>query len=377
MSTKKAVGLWPAKPHTIAKISILQSYLSCWFEILGRKFRGKNLWYIDGFAGPGEYSNSQTGSPVAAITSASGAISKVGGQWQAGNIQCVFIEQDSDTFNHLQTKLSSLLANSKIHTHFFNASFVDGLSELEKQKHNPFSTPSPLFAFIDPFGAKGVPFSVIKNLLSRETVEVLINLDSDGIGRIFLAGEAANHEQNLNDIFGDDSWKAELSKHRASHEVYRGVLDLYKQKLRGLPKIRYVFAFEMRSAKDTLDYHLVFASKHPLGLEKMKEAMNTIAKNGDYCFSDAHMHNPSLFNFDDPSVHSDQLLKTFSGRTSSYRDLCDYALNESPFLNPKSMLKDLENKGMIQVKSKNQKRRKGTFVEEDLEGITFLKRKTE
>ncbi len=287
-------------------------------------------------------------------------------------MHCVFIEEDPRRFDHLKNKLDAINKPKKIHTHFFKSTFVDGLSELRKQAHNPFSPPSPLFAFIDPFGATGVPFADIKDLLSRESSEVLINFDSDGIGRIFRAKGAANHEDILNRIFGDNSWETELAKHQISHELYRGVLALYKQKLRALPSVRYVFAFEMRSAKNTIDYHLVFASQHPLGLEKMKEAMKKIAKNGDYCFSDAvHPDQTSLLRFDDPSAYSPQLFEQFRERVVQYSELNDYALNETPFTNPKSMLKDLEGKGVIQVNSSDPKRRKGTFNEESLISITF------
>lgn len=371
MSAKMKNVLWPAPPHTLAKIAILQTYLSRWFEILGRSKSRQDLWYIDGFAGPGEYTNSPTGSPVAAITSASEALRSVGGQWRAGGIHCVFIEENPERFAHLKNKLGATGNPQQIQTHFFNSTFVDGLSALRKQTHNPFLPPSPLFAFVDPFGAKGVPFADIKDLLSRESSEVLINFDSDGIGRIFRAEEAANHEEILNEVFGDDSWKTELAKHRGTHELYRGVLALYKQKLRALPKVLYVFAFEMRSTKNTIDYHLVFASQHPLGLEKMKEAMKTIAKNGEYCFSDAHVNQSSMFRFDEPSAYSPQLFEQFCGKAAKYPELNDFALNETPFTNPKSMLKDLEGKGMIQVSSSDPKRRKGTFNEEKLIGITF------
>ena len=139
-----------------------------------------------------------------------------------------------------------------------------------------------------------------------------------------------------------------------------------------MPNVHYVFAFEMRSAKNTIDYHLVFAGQHYLGLEKMKEAMKTIAKNGDYCFSDAHLNQTSLFRFDEPSAYSGQLLEQFRGRMVKYPELNDYVLNESPFTNPKSMLKDLEEKGMIQVNSSDPKRRKGTFNEKNLIDITFI-----
>lgn len=84
MSAKIKSVLWEAPPHTLAKIAILQAYLSRWFEILGSKKYRQNLWYIDGFAGPGEYTNSPTGSPVAAITSASEALQRVGVPWKAG-----------------------------------------------------------------------------------------------------------------------------------------------------------------------------------------------------------------------------------------------------------------------------------------------------
>jgi hypothetical protein len=99
--------------------------------------------------------------------------------------------------------------------------------------------------------------------------------------------------------------------------------------------------------------------------------MKTIAKSGDYCFSDAHLNQATMFSFDDPSAYSPQLFEQFRGRTVKYPALRDYALNESPFTNPKSMLKDLEGKGMIQVSSSDPKRRKGTFNEESLIGITF------
>lgn len=373
MSTKIKNVLWEAPPHTLAKISILQAYLLRWFGIMGRSRVGQNLWYVDGFAGPGEYTNSAAGSPIAAVASAREALASVGAHWKAGKIHCLFIEQEISRFEHLQNKVGVVLENSKIETHFYNSSFVEGLPVLKATTPNPFTSASALFAFIDPFGAKGVPFSCIKDLLSRDGAEVLINFDSDGIGRIFRAGVNANHEAILNEVFGDDSWKAELAKHRPSHELFRGVLDLYKQKLRGLPNVRYVFAFEMRSAKNTIDYHLVFASQHYRGLEEMKVAMKTIDGSGEFCFSDAHLNQSKMFRFDDPSAYTMQFYEQFCGRTVEYSELRDYALNESPFTNPKGMLKVLELKGRVTVKSRDSKRRKGTFNEDKLVNITFLR----
>ncbi|MGB8599991.1 MAG: three-Cys-motif partner protein TcmP, partial [Burkholderiales bacterium] len=235
MSTKRKSIPWEAPPHTLAKISILRAYLSSWYTILGQSKRNRALWYIDGFAGPGEYTNSPNGSPLAALASAKTSLESLGNRWVANEVNCVFIEQDKQVFDHLKNTVGITSNHSKINKHFYNLSFIDGLRELRKQPSNPFLQQCPVFAFIDPFGAKGIPFEEIKNLLAQETSEVLINFDSDGIGRIFLAGKDANHEKILNEIFGDESWKLELAKYTISHELYRGVLNLYKQKLRALP----------------------------------------------------------------------------------------------------------------------------------------------
>src|SRR5262245_3718461 len=87
---------------------MLRAYLFQWFSILGTSahFRGKDLWYIDGFAGPGEYENHPIGSPVAALQAAAEAIGKSGARWSAGNIRCFFIEETKPLYEHLVAKLS-------------------------------------------------------------------------------------------------------------------------------------------------------------------------------------------------------------------------------------------------------------------------------
>ena len=47
--------IWEADEHTKAKIEILKGYLWVFFEIMGRKMHGQDLFCVDGFAGPGHY----------------------------------------------------------------------------------------------------------------------------------------------------------------------------------------------------------------------------------------------------------------------------------------------------------------------------------
>ena len=57
MSSFKPTQLWEASPHTLAKLEIIERYLYLWFTIVGSNSNNQRLAYIDGFAGPGRYTN--------------------------------------------------------------------------------------------------------------------------------------------------------------------------------------------------------------------------------------------------------------------------------------------------------------------------------
>ena len=370
--SKKHGTTWKAEPHTLAKIAMLKAYLHAYFPILGRSKRSRPFLYIDGFAGPGEYTNSPVGSPIAALAAANAAIAQLGEAWTAGGITCVFIEPDPARCEHLSGRIKVLEANPKLTIKVIEKSFVEGMAQVRLEVPGPFKSDDPLFVFIDPFGATGVPFNVVSEILASRCSEVLINLDADGIARIFCAEDNHNRDEQLTATFGDDSWRSALRTGEQFATLCLRVLELYKAKLRSLPGVQYVYPFEMRGVKDILNYYLVFASHNPLGLTKMKEAMKTIDQSGSYCFSDGRVGQDMLFRFDDEERFANELQRTFVGRTASYRELDDFALNETPFVNPKGMLRVLDATGALLVNSRNLNRRRGDFNEETLVSVTFL-----
>ena len=284
MPSKRFDTTWQAEPHTIAKITILEAYLQAWFPIMGRTMRNQDILYIDGFAGPGEYTNYEKGSPVAAINAAVSALENSGRDWKAGSIHCAFIEPDTKRCEHLKKVIEKITSPDRLKTHFFNSTFTDGLKQLKTEFPKMFSHANPLFVFIDPFGATGAPFTEVTEILKSPRSEVLINFDVDGVARIFLAEKDARSDELLNGVFGNNDWMSRLKGISDFHQLCLEALNLYKENLRRLPKIKYVFAFEMRSKSGILNYFLVFASQHPLGLEKMKEAMKKVDQTGGYSF---------------------------------------------------------------------------------------------
>jgi len=230
-------ALWEAKPHTLAKIEILGRYLYLWFSILGTNPRNKRLVYIDGFAGPGQYTNTGQSSPIAALRAAKNAIERPGARLKDVEFSFLFVEKRKDFVENLRAVVlaSSWPTNIKWDTEqgSFEERVGGVLEELKRQRQQL----APTFAFIDPFGATGLPFHIVAEILSHPSCEVLLNLDSDGIGRLVTAQEFAKNQKNLDAIFGDQSWQ-QLDPAWPMPKLSAAILTLYKQRLRSLQAVR-------------------------------------------------------------------------------------------------------------------------------------------
>ncbi len=363
--SKKTSVVWPAEPHTLAKITILKGYLSAWLRILGMRCRGQTILYVDGFAGPGRYSNHDEGSPLGALREAQKAIVDLGPKFIASEIHGAFIERDRKTFDVLCQTIAPFESNPSLGITKLCCEFADGIKQLRDRVPAPFRGEGPLFVFADPFGGTGIPFRTFAECMQASTAELLVNLDADGIARIFLGDSNNRREEQLTELFGNESWRQSLTGGRDLRRLSVQILDLYKQRLRTLPDVRFVWSFAMRGKQDMLNYHLVFATKHPLGMEKMKEAMRAIDQSGSYSFSDAHADQHTLFRDDDAEVYAEALFQKFDGKSISWAQAHEFALSETPFLNPKAMLLVLEQKRRLQVDPvAGQSRRAGTFPED-------------
>ena len=366
MPVKKHGTIWEADAHTLAKTALLRGYLNAYFPILGRSRPGQTILYVDGFAGPGEYTNSSEGSPVAALAAIGEAIKGAADAWKATDVCCAFIEADHERFLRLSERVTNIPMPAMVRSVVREMPFVDGIAELRRLVPRPFISDEPLFVFIDPFGATGVPFDTVRAILRSPCSEVLINLDADGIARIHAANNP-NRDEQLTSIFGDESWRPALTSPDFG-VLCREVLELYRRKLRAIPNVKYAFSYEMRGRRDTLNYHLVFASQNPLGPEKMKEAMKKIEQNGAYCFSDGAIGMPTLFRYDRPEDFSSRLHANFVGQNVHYSAVRDYTLNETPFVTPIQMLKLLDAQGLIEVD-----RIKGSgFSDQHVRSVQFL-----
>lgn len=330
--------MWDINPHTLAKHEILQEYLKAWFPILSR-YAGRII-YLDGFAGPGEYSKGEEGSPVIAIRIAHEHYLKK----QLREIIFWFIEKEKDRAEKLEEtlkkKFQDLPSNLKyeVEKSEFAPSLSVTLDKLEKEGVNL----APTFAFIDPFGFSGLPMNVIARMLSYKKCEVLITFMS---GFAFRFTDGLRREA-FNELFGTDSW-TQVNNLNTMDEKINFLLNLYVNQLKSIGGAKYVRTFEMRDKNNRHLYHLVFGTKHWKGLEVMKEAMVKVDKRGMFRFSDkTDVNQTFLLDYSNEewwvSGAANFIFNNFKGKTVSVEDVHEYVAINTPYIFRKKILQFLE-----------------------------------
>jgi len=348
--------VWELEPHTRAKHELLKRYLQAWMIILSQgKFA--EILYIDGFAGPGEYAGGEAGSPIIALDTALEFKPPL-----TAKVHFLFVEERDDRADHLrkQVALRTLPAN-------FSAPVEGGVTfEVAFEKrYSGFVRNGrlmPTFAFIDPFGWTGAPFSLVKKILAQRSCEVFVNFMYEEINRFIGHPDQV---ANFNSFFGTDDWKQCVAatdpqtRNRCLH-------DLYLRQLHTNAGAAYVRSFEMSNARDVTDYYLFYATNELLGLKKMKEAMWRTDESGEFRFSDATEPNQLVLFEQAPNLPAlrTRLLAEFSGKEVSVADIETFVLVETAFREThyEGILKALEKEaGLLKVIKAAPDRRAGTF----------------
>lgn len=347
--------IWEINPHTQAKHEILRRYLNAWFPILGTY--NPRIVYIDGFCGPGRYLRGEPGSPLIALEAAI----KHAARLQRNRLTFLFMDERPDRIAHLKRELSSLSVPTNYSIQTVTGAFADELSKLLDELDLRGLQIAPTFAFIDPFGFKGLPFSLVQRLLKNPKTEVFVNVMADAINR-FLDHPDTATQQHIVDLFGSPK-AVEIS--RAGGDRVAGLRSLYQMQLSKCA--RFVRYFEMRDLKDRTIYYLFFATNHRLGHVRMKEAFWKIDPSSGFRFSDAtNPYQLVLFEQDETHILMQQLQNKFRGQKLPVEQIRIFVEDETPFLfsHLRKALRSLEDRKIIVVddlKQDGTKRRLHTY----------------
>ena len=228
---------WELEPHTRGKHLVLESYMQAWLPIMTR-WNGRVL-FIDAFAGPGEYSGGEPGSPVIALRALMDhqALNRI-----RGEVNYLFIEKEESRSEHLKGVLAELevqlpaSCNYDVITSTFDEMLTDVLDHIDEQR----TSLAPAFVMIDPFGVSETPMSVVARILDNPKSEVYISLMYEWINRF---RNHANFESHLDDLFGCPDWRSGLDI-AGSKRRRRFFYNLYKSQLKK-NGAQYVVHFEL------------------------------------------------------------------------------------------------------------------------------------
>ena len=311
--------VWDIEPHTIAKHEILKHYLDAWYPILVS--REEHIMFLDGFAGPGVYSDGSPGSPIVALLA---LLHHRGfGLWSGRRFDFDFVEADSDRLEHLENEIATRYGpfpdNISVRMHLGEFQHVAG--GIASRLRSTRGQVPPTLAFVDPFGVSGVPMRLIADFLSAPKCELVMTLMVSHLNRF---GEADQMQAKRAELFGTNDF-ALVDAAPAEGRV-AALLDLYQAQLQKVAGFKHTLDFQMRNNTGNISYYLVYATRSATGVEKFKDAMWKVDPSRGCAFSDRRFGQSSLFTGEhvDHGPLCTQIGQDWEGRTATIAELDEY-----------------------------------------------------
>ena len=288
----------------------------------------------------------------------------------SGNqVAFLFMDERPDRIAHLEAELERLPIPTNFTVRTATGKFETVLRAFLDKRDGAGARLPPTFAFIDPFGFKGIPFALVCRLLENPRTEVFVNVMLDAVNR-FLEHPDSRTRQHIVDLFGTGKVLQVASSPGDRIERLR---LLYQEQLSRAA--RFVRYFRMRDRHGRDIYSLFFASNHPLGHAKMKEAFWKVDPSSGFEFSDAT--NPSqlvLFEVDETTKLATYLEEAFEGQRVSVGRVKQHVQDHTAFVarHMRRALLLLESERRVAVddlKSDGSKRRRNTYPEQAV--VTF------
>lgn len=322
-------------------------------------YRGRVIFF-DGFAGPGIYESGEPGSPIIALRTL--LEHPQFEKWSKTEFLFVFFEPKKRRFaslteqiGRLDDDLGGLPSNVKIMKE--QIAFVDGakaILETLDGKHI-----APTFAFVDPFGFKGVPIDLICDLVSAPSCEVFFNFIADHVSR-FIDHPNELIGASLEELFGTSDYQ--YASELAGEARLRFLHDLYKRQLHDRGGFEFVASFRMLNQRNKTPCWLFYGTRRIEGMKKMKDAMWKVDPAQGVRFSDRLAEQEVLLAEDHVDVGPLRaaIVQRFRGETVSVEQVERFVLADTPFSAShynQRVLKPLEQDDEIVVVASQRKKR--------------------
>ena len=292
--------------------------MSAWFPIMANHFRDNGITFFDGFAGPGEYTNSRDSSPTIAMQQA--LRSDV--TCYSTPIRIIFVENVRGRFEHLNNLLDDLFPpTTRPPGLVMRVHYDECVDCFERVIAEVGGWDGPVFANLDGWGAD-TDYKIVQRIAQQQSSEVLVTFEDQFFIRF------ANGEQQAGErVFGHSNWRRVDRLPTAKKKTF--LLDLYREGLHsaGFP---YVLTFEMID-EGGHSLHLFFGTTNKVAVEKFKDGLWEVDGVSGQRFRDPRDPNQMSFDILHPDFTplENRILRLLGERDHNLEELREDALLET------------------------------------------------
>jgi three-Cys-motif partner protein len=331
------------------KAAIVAEYFFIWAKIIipNAKKTSKRIGYIDLFAGPGRYDDGTKSTPLLIVERA------IADPDMRKMLVCIFNDAAEAHSQSLDAAIKALpgVETLKYQPHLQTSEVDD---ETVKQFERIRLVPS--FAFIDPWGYRGLSLPLLRAVLKDWGCDCVFFFNYN---RINMGLDNPSVERHMAAIFGE----RRLAELRAllpgldPTECEAIVMRMLTDALRELGG-KYVLPFRFRNEEGRVSHYLIFVAKHFRGYERMKEVMakhSSSATDGipslEFDPRDPHGEELELPFHTEMDSLKEMLLGDHAGKRLTVRTVFEEHSVGRPYIltNYRDALKQLEAEGQIQV----------------------------
>jgi three-Cys-motif partner protein len=378
----------PKKIPTQVKHWILARCLSGWGGIIiASNLREVRLCFVDTCCGSGLYTSADKQEAAEGIYESGSAL--IGPQALAElrdhakqrnrpvKTRALLINADAKELDTAQRVISSAGLDKNVDDVRFEAHQLEDVQQIITQYTDEWFS----FVFIDPYGPKPTPFSVVADIVQGQYTDTLINFPFYSFQKwTGFLGKTPSGDQQAKlaaaDAFmGGQQWRDVARAAKAAGPLEQALVDHYLQRLESLG----VFALAlplMFEDKNRVMYHLIFTSHNVAGLASAKEKFQAGEDHQYKLRQELETQRTKMrFLFDTPigseeAVDIDGLANSlgelFRGRTVTFERIVLAGLRMKRVLEP-----DVR-KALTRLKAHERIQRKDTKSLKYKDGITFV-----
>ncbi len=344
------------------KTKIVTEYFGRWSRVVlpWAKMRGKQIAYVDLYAGPGRYKDGSATTPIKILEIA------LKDPDLSENLVTLFNDKNVEFSKMLESEISNLVGITKLQNK--PVVMAKPVDETFSKYFNQNKI-IPTFSFIDPWGYKGLSLQIVRGVIKDWGCDSVLFFNYNRVQSAIVNSVV---EERMVELFGErrlNELKKRIKGSNHQEEKQSMILEEFSQALKE-QGVEYVLPFQFENLNRKVTHHLIFISKHFRGYDIMKHIMakESSSKNGDvasFSYTVADETFPLLFSLQRRDLDLKKLLTgVFTGQSLTLQEVYEKHSVDRPFTewDYRNKLLEMEkNKEVTVITTVDKPRRKGSL----------------